>query len=643
MAQAVDTVSIDVDLADVTAYPVLDTVGRIYEVAINGVGYMLDDAPDQPEGHAYDRVTVGLDPQRFATGDTPFAQAIERYSFSSLADQSGGAGQRWMDRDDTDAKQYEESVGLDPFTEEGRVELLHTSEQLLSSAYATPRAVVVDDTIYVQTGDAQLQYSLTGSGWTTLSGITDTTGAVAISSLTSDGEQWYAATGRSVIRGTTTNPGVDWSAVDAVEVQFAAGRICAAVKDTGSATPNRFTTLSDAGAEEKTNGHYVFPDGHTIVLGGVSQGFYFFGVYAGTKGAVWAWRLGLDESGGYYTPFEAWPLPEGMIPSAVGVAGGSVWVRAYQPEGSSAGQGSLWRLVVPGTGGLTPFWICDIEPASGSVDMSVGSFASQLNNLYFSWPTMEAGKSGIGCVSMKTGGWAKWIKATTTGHVYSIAIHNGRPIYTIGASGLWAENQSAYETTGTITMSISDGASALDKVWDEVIIVCLPLASGEEISVQYSADQGESWSPVGSIDTVDAIKQVWELAQKVATLQLRAVLTGDGTSTPTLSLLQARYHPLGVADTILTLPVDCSDNRTGLNGAPLPQTPNEGALKARELEALTQTRAQVQDVDWHLTGNVDTYEVLQARAKPQMIYDRSKAAKGLRTVVVLTMRKVGVS
>jgi hypothetical protein len=51
-------------------------VGRIYEIGINSVGYMLDDTAER----TIKRQTAHLQADRFATGETPFSEAIDRYT-----------------------------------------------------------------------------------------------------------------------------------------------------------------------------------------------------------------------------------------------------------------------------------------------------------------------------------------------------------------------------------------------------------------------------------------------------------------------------------------------------------------------------------------------------------------------------------
>jgi hypothetical protein len=86
-------------------------VGSIYEVAINGQGYLLADTPERP----YRRSTGQLQAPRLATGDTPFSEAIERYTFVGMGDWSLGAGQEIANRGGTDLRAFYESENVNPF------------------------------------------------------------------------------------------------------------------------------------------------------------------------------------------------------------------------------------------------------------------------------------------------------------------------------------------------------------------------------------------------------------------------------------------------------------------------------------------------------------------------------------------------
>jgi len=111
------------DLTDVSSYDVETEVGSIWEVAINGQGYRLADTPERP----YRRSTGQLQVPRLATGDTPFSEAIERYTFVGSGDWSLGAGQKVGNRAGSDACAFWYSQSVNPF-EPGEVSLLPATE-----------------------------------------------------------------------------------------------------------------------------------------------------------------------------------------------------------------------------------------------------------------------------------------------------------------------------------------------------------------------------------------------------------------------------------------------------------------------------------------------------------------------------------
>jgi hypothetical protein len=647
MAQAPDTVQITVDLFDPQDHDDVADVGLVWEVAINGQGYML--AEDPEDGIEYDRGTMPLDPARLATSDTPFAEAIERYSFAASPDWSKGAGQEFLHREESTSAAYWESEGVNPF-DKSKLTLLNGTVQDgdAATSYATPRLIVVGNNLYMQTGDAELKYTANWTTWSAVSSIADGTGAVTIEDLTSDGYYWYAATGRSIIRGTTASPAADWCTDDATDVQFAADRIIAAVKTGSSSTGNQLTTYAvTAGpvTEEYTNGVLTLDEEHSIVLGGATGGNYYFGTYAGDVGKIYAWPLGLRDdglgSGGltYETPVVAWELPAGLIPKAVHVAGGSVWVHAYQPSGPSAGEGRIYRAVPSGGTALAPFFVTSV----GSVTVAGGAFAEVDEHVLFAWPSMGT-DSGVGAVNLETGGYTKWLEGGDTGAVQSIVAWDGVAVFSIGASGPWMDS-GVVLTSGMVESSIADGASHLDKVWDTISVVCTPLATGESIDIEYSTDLGSSYTSAGSMDTPGATTKSFVVSKKSPTMRLRATLNAASTTSPEMTLSVSMYHPLGLADQVLLLPVNCSDHVSDLRGhACSSNGDGNGARRARFLETLSQTRVKVQDIDWHLTGKTYVYEVEQVRpVKVRWVYDQNLPGARLSQVAMLQLRRVGTS
>tara|TARA_B100000131_G_scaffold207445_1_gene199535 strand:- start:8756 stop:10672 length:1917 start_codon:yes stop_codon:yes gene_type:complete len=635
---AEESLIVKVEYVDVFDFPDLSSVGHVYQVGINGTGYMLADHPEK--GQEYRRQVIPLDPQRLATSDTPFSEAIERYSFAAADTWDAGAGQKYLHRGSSTASGYWESTGLDPFTDPGKIKLLPSVVLEEAESYASLRHVVVGNTLYIQTGDLALKYVTSPSA--SPQAITVASSGAAVTDLTSDGQKWYACNGTDIHRGTTgSNPGA-WSTQNAYEVEWAAGRICAAVASAGS-TPNRFTTLNDSGAEEKANGHLTLPEGTTITLGGSTGGHFYFGGSTSATGSVYAWKLGLDESGDFFVPFEALKLPDGLEVATVATGGGYVWVRAYRPEGSNKGQALLYQCAVDGSGALIATVVTEIAPVGTTADHKVGAFATHEDLMLFGWKTMANSHAGTGAVSLTTGGWAKWYEASVDGDVSSISIWQGLPVFSIRGHGVYRTHASQFVTAGELKTSFADGASGLFKVWDDVTLTMDPLGTGESITVTATVDGGANYSSLTGGTVSEQLKtHTVEIGKQSKELGLKLSFVGNASGDCALTFLSTRYHPLGLADTLVQIPIDCGDHLKGMNGAPLGEN-GEGAgiRRARTLQNLVQTRVKFQDIDWHVTGSTDVFEVEACDLQAVTLYEPSRSGSAIRLIATLTLRKVG--
>lgn len=616
MAQAPDLHSIFVDLPEVTDADVNREVGSIYEVGINGSGYMLDDSPEE---QGYEGGAVPLLPDRLATTETPLSESINRYQFYDQSLFEGGQGQKVANRLDDDPRKYNEGLSIDPFTEAGTVRLGLTETLLFDSGYSNPRLATVADTLYVQTGDDELTYLPTATP------VTITDGApITIEDLASDGTRWYVATGTSVVRGTTSNPATAWSTVDANRIASAAGRIMAASIGAGSVTGNIFTTLTDSGTEENTGGHFTLPAGHQVELGGPVAGFYYFAGVSGGSTSVYAWQLGLDESQGFYTPFEAWALPVGAEFVDIHAASGSVWVQTRE-----AGKRVLYRALPDGSGRLTAVRVGD-DTDSAAVGSAVFEWDNKIMMLF---PNRI-----MAAVGLTYGGLARISGAVgDTGELHDGVVYDASPCVSTSDGKVWTLGP--YSTVGWVSTPIWDGGSTLDKVFDDVTVACEPLGAGESITVSYTTDRGRTFAQAGTVQTQGATKFVFPLGVSAVSIGLRVTMTTTtGQTTPVMSSVQVRTHPLGLVDGVLMLPIKCADQLEGLNGSIIPGSrPGRGAEMARELEALAGKRVKVQDVDWPWTGLVDIYEVLEVRRNAWWL--QAKQRPQLQQRVMLMLRK----
>jgi len=634
----------------------LSTVGEIYDVAINGVGMML--APNDESGQKqwdYKRIIKPLEPYRFATGETPFAQQIDHYHFTSWTDFSGGTGQKWFERNNSIPNAFYDSLGVDPFSTPYQLQLLTTSAT--SNGVATTQnpclGTNVNGTAYVQTGAKQLTYITAPGGAGTAFSIAS---AGTVIDLDTDGQNWYAVDSvNGIFRGTTADPGAAWikagsgmpASTNPFNVSYAAQRVCVGYSSTsGGTTPNVWSTFTQAGAEEVVGGRLILPVGWTVTKSTSGSGQIYFGAYYGSRGTIYRWQPGsTTSSGGQVAPASAWDLPIGETPTAVFWYEGALYIAAARPVPSGGVQGVLYKGLPDANGNLSASLVAELGTPTTTVDNSIRAFGARGNKLFFSWYAMDGTNSGIGCLYLPTGGYCKWHVGTAGAKVRSVFSFQGRMSFTLDGVGLFVEG-TTYQTTGWLKTSLSDQNAVVGKVWDNVYVVVAPLNTSESVSVDYTLDKGNTFTNL-SADTLNVVGEVYggtSLNKKADTIGFRVTLNGPGSTSPTLYRLTAEVHQFGIADRLIQVPIDCFDTVTDLRGKPLEENgPGAGMKRLRSLEALAYTRVLFQDLDYQDTATTYIMEVVQVETDFRSLYSRRRSEAETGGVAVLTLKQLAKS
>ena len=633
------TVGVFYDAVEVSEYPDCDDAGTVYEVAINGVGYMLADHPDKDI--RYERRTASLESPRLATGDTPFSQAIDRYAIISHSDWSDGSGQRFYKRDSSTDKGYYDSEGVNPFTA-GEARLLPSTSLHHSDSYSFSKAVVASNRLYVTSASGEL------SAYDDPSDVSVTavsiTGASTPVDLASDGTYWYFTDGSNIYRNSTAaDPGSAWSTENADIMEWCTDRLVIAKKTGSSTKPNalatlNYTTGAVSGPASGSN-PFTFEEETDIRSITAGDGYVWWGAVRYDRSVVYAWQLGSTDS--YFTAFE---LPAGQEVQTVGYYQGNVFIRASETIDGSTKRAIIYRGV-PSSGALTVSRVLQI--ADDSTDHAAGDFAGDDRFVYFSWKAMGT-YSGVGCIDLSTGGWAKWLEApASTGLVRSICQWYGKTVFTIDGYGAVVEkapsggnDQSV--ATGYITSSITDLNTSLRKGWERVEATFDPLPSGATITVSYSLDGGTSFTALSpSVTSAGQKSASWNLQAEADSIILKATLTHGSTTTPVLRAMSVRAHALGLADQLLVLPINCADQIAGLHGRVIAADsgPGKGAARARALEALAQTRVRVQDIDWKETDTAYVYDVVAVEVRSVGVMSKPRNRQDHAQVAVVQLRR----
>lgn len=608
-------------------YPDHPEVGSVYEIAIDGVGYMLADGTDQFQ---YKRQTAQLVPERLATGNTPFSEAIERYTFIAHSDWRAGEGQRYLDRPDADPSRYFYSEWVDPF-EPGEISLLQTPAQNIASTYVTqtPKAVVANGDIYLQTGSTQLT-ALDVPGGTPIVFSTGNPGPLF--NLASDGTFWYATDGAQIRRNNTAaDPLANWSTVDVTDIEWCSDRL--AGLDTLAVPPN-FTTFTDAGAEENVGGWQSFPGASLRGLCG-GDGFIWFGVNRAFTGEVRAYRLG----GAAGSTIVALTVPEGELVDSLYYYLGNVMLATRDEQDVI----KIYRCVAS-EGRLTPQFIVATRGFNTQT-----KFAGKDRLIAFTWQDMIRSpiESGIGVLDLETGGYARWYAAGGT------AGFSGRAITDVvrwagdfglvvqsstGTGGFYGTNETPAKHAGFLETSVSDLASNVTKVLDAVTLTTRPLAGSVE--VQYSTSSNDSWTSLGMMSGSGSSTVTLPAEVFASSFGFKLILTPAANAGPVIKLLSAKTHTIGIVDQLVVIPVNCANRLNGLNQRELPEgSERAGVDRVRRLESLTGNLVRLQDIDWPVTRTTSTFQVVSTELTTVGQFDRHLQRRVDSGILVLTLRR----
>lgn len=574
----------------------LSTVGELYDVAINDVGYILADNGETSQAR-YQRATQVLDPPRFASGATPFTESVERYSFHQFLSGRAGAGQRFYEHPNSDPERFFESENVDSFSDEFGHTVWPDWVSNSTPSWTLPNGYsnLVETTsgTIIATGTSQVSVWGGSSVALTLSG--------SVYELASDGVQWFAAsTSNDIAYGTGASQTGSLSPPAAIKgISHVSGRLAGWYASSGKW---KWTTMDDTTGTEEVSGGRLTNVAATFIGRSVEASGYVFtcaSTYQGTT--LYAWPAGTSD-----TPFVALRLPD------VYSASGNLFV--YQgvlylvTTKTGAGTEQLWRLAVSADGTLTPFLTIDDVNLSGSA------------NIYWAADgdvVFMAAQNGLYQVNVASGGW-QFLSPVPSGtspqcRGFSIRMLSSPTIVVADGATETVYTKATFNgETGTLVLSDIDKAALRQKRYDRVVLRFDPLPAGCAVAVDYSVDGGSSWvSPSGNSTDVDGDSELSvDLGVEARSMRFRVSLTaGSVANTPRLTGVETQVHAVANADTILQLPVRCADRIQVRNGQQDPNDgPGRGAQMVRDLEALCGTAVEVQDVDWS-SGAGETFEI----------------------------------
>ena len=387
-------------------------VPRQWPVGIAGHGYLLEPA-------LYERTTV----ERLrATADTSTEPGEQSQSQAGPWRRHGrrwdhGAGQDFFDDEGQDRARFRISQGIDVWTDERRLQLLHATRNINTSSDSNLHVLAVGGYLYFCEGQSLVHTTdPTGSSptWTSA-----TAPAATITSLCTDGANVYYANGTDVVK-TVIGAGTSsvHSTQNASVVAFANGRLFA-----GNA--NTVYEVDAAGVATSKYAHFNTSASVACIIG-TPQGIYV-GVNASDKGEFV--YIGVNAStGALATAISAGTLNDGETINTMDYYGG---------------------LLILGTSrGLRLAQIVSDHGVSPGPAVEVGSVKCvepQAEFCWFGWTNYTATVSGLGRAKLSTfteplvPAYATDLMATGNGAVTSAATFGTRRYFCVAGVGLFAE------------------------------------------------------------------------------------------------------------------------------------------------------------------------------------------------------------
>lgn len=504
-----------------------------WDVSINGRGYMIDLNADDD---GFSRRSIPLLRNQANTGEQFGELSLNPEGLWRKSQDSWdhGAGQTYLDRQDSDPRRFRSSKGVDVWTRWG-MSLLPDTSNKHTTTNTNLLLQPVGTSLYLTDGTAlRMTTTITGLPvWTAVTGTPN-----APTSIASDGFHVWTAHGTSGVYRTTRGAAStsSYATGTATLVGYVKGRLMAA---SGPSIYN----ITAAGAlpaalftQPNTDFTWVgFADGQAAIY---AAGF------SGDKSLIY--RIGIKADGtGLDAPIVAGELPDGEVVRSIGSYLGFVILGTDQ---------GVRFCATDGNGNLTVGSL--IRTAS-----PVRCFEGQDRFVWFGWTNYDTLSTGLGRLDLSTfiapltPAYASDLMATGQGDVQSVATFAGVRVFTVSGVGVFAQSSTLVPSgqldTGLISYGLSDPKVAV------YLDVRLSRIVGSNAG--WLATDGGEFLLVGTRSGADDDKAFLAGESSGENFEVRHVLsrsTTDTTVGPVISRYTLRAYPKPAArGEIFTVPL----------------------------------------------------------------------------------------
>lgn len=520
---------------------VLQTAPYKYDVALNGVGYMID---TKFLDEYTDTSVRLLRPQQDSSGEVGESSVNpEAWWTRSRADWSHGAGQIRADRPDSDHARYRTSKGVNVWTEH-QISLLNDVDAKVSSSNTNLRLCPAGARLYFIDGTA-VKYTTDVTADTPSLTTVTSSGANSKNSITSDGYTVWFCDGADVYSTNTgTNAASNFTTDNMTIVAYVKARLMAADATgavyycTNFASPT-FTSLftHNSGAQFTWIG---FAEGQSAI--------YAAG-YVGDKSYIY--RIAVKPDGtGLDQPVVAGTLPDGEIIRSIGGYLGFIFV------GTDKG----WRFCVPdGQGNLR----IGANVATGA---AVQCWEGQDRFMWYGLTNYDSSSTGLGRADISAWGdqdrqqlaYATDLMATTQGAVLDVCTFQSIRVFAISGIGIYGEDTAHLVSSGTLKTGYLDFGISDEKVALEMSETYATAFAGS-CAMAIAQDEDTTYSTVGTDTAAGTSASTFQVGEKRGTkFELQFTLSRDGTTPttgPTLTSWTLRAQAAPSLVTMRTVPL----------------------------------------------------------------------------------------
>lgn len=503
-----------------------------YPVAIAGHPYLLDDK--QTGVHKHETIPT-LRPY-FITADTLGEKNINPESLWRASQNTWhkGAGQRHLDRTDSDPARFWASKGVNVWTR-WQLTLLPDTTQARASVNTNLRMAVAGTYLYVTDGNT-LAYTTNLTAFTTVTG----TPVAAAGAVASDGNTVYVAYAGNGVYSTTRGAASAAAFVTGTDtyttLAYVKGRLMGSIGRSIYNITATGPTPTPLYSQPNTDFAWVgFAEGNAYI--------YAAG-YSGDKSLIY--KIGIQPDGtALSAPVQAGQLPDGEIIRSIGAYLGFVLL------GTSLG----FRVGIPTSSG-------DLQIGPLIATSSCFAFEGQGKYVWFGWDNYDSGSTGLGRLDLsvfndvQTPAYASDLMVTAQGQIVDIATFLNKRVFTVAGSGVYTESTSLV-TSGTLDSGLITYDLPDDKIALYLNVKHLEPLVGSHTA--YIASDNGIFINVGSHDAATTfIEEPFAIGEmRAETFEIRQQLSrgSDPTTGPTVTRHTLEANPAVDSGTFITVPV----------------------------------------------------------------------------------------